>query len=180
GRHSECDLQLEDASISLRHLALLLRYDGEGPVLHAWDLATGSRFHDEEGAPEQAVVATGPLYLAIGPYSFWLVPTGGGPDAWPSSAEAAFDALPRRSFVRGLAPEPKAKAGPVAADSKHFASVEDDASAKLGSMVVGVEPPLALTEGDDSEEAFAGLVLQTSGNSARYALSASRLARGIL
>ncbi len=178
GRHTECDLRLELESVSLRHVAALLRHDADGPALHVWDLATGSRFHTEEGAAERALVSTGPLYVVVEGYAIWFVPTGGAPRAWPESAEAAFDALPPRTFVRSEE-SPAPKAPPAAAPEGYRVAARRGRDRSLLSLVTGVAPPCALDE-DDRGSPHAVLALETELERKRYELSAERLARGVL
>ncbi len=178
GRHTECDLRLDHASISLRQLAVFLRYGAEGTVLHVWDLATGTPFRTEEGTPEHALVSTGPLYVAIGRYAIWFVPLG-GPWAWPPSAEAAFEALPGRTFVRSAgAPSPR-HGERAAAPAGYRAPARPEDHRGLRTLVSGVEPPVALEE-DEPKIPFAVLALETASARRKYTVCFERLARGIL
>ncbi len=143
-----------------------------------WDLATGSRFRTEEGVDERALVSTGPLFVEVEGYAIWFVPTGGGPGAWPERAEAAFDALPRRTFVRSA--EPRAPKEPRAVGPEGYrVAAQPVRDRSLQSLVTGIAPPCALDE-DDPANPFAVLTLETDAERKRYKVSAERIARGVL
>jgi hypothetical protein len=165
GRHSECGLVLEYPTVSLRHVAAFLHYDASGPMLRVWDLASDTPFVTESGVSERAVVATGPLYFALDRFALWFVPVGGGPGAWPPSAEAAFRALPRRSFLRSEErpePEPESESDPYA-----------------GTYVGSLPPALGLG-GADPAAAVGFLTLDTLKGRKHVALSAEDLEHGVL
>jgi hypothetical protein len=179
GRHSECDLILSSPSVSLRHVAALLRSDDEAPALHVWDLATGSPFVTEDGATEHALVSTGPLYVAFDRYALWLVPAHDAGWSSAANAEEAFDALPPRTFVpreqdrsRKPSPAPEAPEGYRAAAKKRNHS-------GLATLVSYVEPPLELAD-DEPSAAIGVLSVATGSTQKRLMVSAERLARGIL
>ncbi len=178
GRHTECGLRLDAPAVSLRQVAVLFRVEDEAPVLRAWDLATGSPFRTEEGRAERAIVSTGPLYLAIERYALWFIPLGGEQGPCPTGAEAAFEALPRRTFVRSEGAAAPRPAPPVEAAGYRVAA-RPRGDGGLRSIVTGVVPPSALDD-DDPGRAIAFLALETATARKRYGLSSERLARGIL
>jgi hypothetical protein len=102
GRHTGCGLRLPCDTISLRHLVVHARSDppDTAPVLWLWDLNTGQHFMTEDGHPNEAVMAQGPLYAAVGQYALLFIPTRGRSGApWLARAEEAWRALPPRQFV---------------------------------------------------------------------------------
>jgi pSer/pThr/pTyr-binding forkhead associated (FHA) protein len=181
GRHTACDLRLHEGAIALRHLVALLRYDEAGPSLHAWELATGSPFLTEAGVSERALRSTGPLYLAIHGYALWLLPLG-KPAGWPASAEAAFHALPPRTFVEGHAGAPKERAPVGRRPAPKLRLVEARHCER--TQIASLAPPLGLADDEgDLLEPFGVLAIARSDVAPRRdwcAFSAGRLERGVL
>jgi len=170
GRHTACGLRLDAASISLRHLAALVRFEGDRPVLHLRDLASGHPFTTEDGQPTAAVIADGPLYASIGEYAFWFIPAAALRTNTSRSPAEAWLALPARSFLErraaGLGPRPAAPRAP-----------RGDASI---SHITHVAPPLLLDAGDSPEIAWGVLRLDAGARRERRWVSAERLEQGIL
>jgi len=108
GRHTKCGLQLKDGTLALRQLVVHAGAEtpDAAPVIRLWDLNTGQPFLTEDGQPNAAVIAEGPLYAAVGEYALLLIPTRGptGP-RWPSNAEEAWRALPPREFLDRRSPD---------------------------------------------------------------------------
>ena len=73
GRHTRCDLVLDDADLALRHL---VAHFGAGPVptVRLWDLRTAQPFVTEDGQESSAVVAEGLLFCTLGPVTLLFVP----------------------------------------------------------------------------------------------------------
>lgn len=95
GRHSACDIVLEDGSISLRHLAVLV------PRIGYWDmeyslreLHTGRGMHTELHQPFGSAVVDHFGAFRLGPYALFTFATG-EPKAWPELASEAW------TYVRG-------------------------------------------------------------------------------
>jgi hypothetical protein len=108
GRHTQCDLRLEQDTIALRHLAAhaAAGSPSEAPTLRLWDLNTGQPFLTEDGQPNAAVITQGTLYAAVGEYALLFVPTPGSAGApWPARAEEAWKALPPREFIDRRTPQ---------------------------------------------------------------------------
>lgn len=92
GRHSNADLQLRDASIALRQLALFpRRVDGQART-EVWDLGTELGFEPEPGERATAASARGDFELRFG--GCWLVVRTRAPGrSWVEAcARAAFPA----------------------------------------------------------------------------------------
>jgi hypothetical protein len=182
GRHTQCGLRLDAAAISLRHLAALVRHEGERPVIHLRDLASAHPFTTEDGQPTAAVISDGPLYAAVGEYAFWFIPAAalranptlvarGAPAPKPPvRPDQAWRALAPRTFLErraaGLGPRPAASPSPRA-----------DVSI---SHVTHVAPPLLLDAGDSPEIAWGVLRLEAGARRERRWVSAERLEQGIL
>ncbi|MCC6521320.1 MAG: FHA domain-containing protein [Polyangiaceae bacterium] len=172
GRHSQCGLCLGRETISLRHVAFLVQGSGQQLRIHARDLATGAPFVTEDGHPNSAVVAEGPLYVAIEGYALWLVPVGPSLGIAPR-ADDAYAALPPRAFVDrrppslGAAPEPPA---PHRVGERRAGS----------TSITSLGPPLLLGDGDEPEVGWGVLRIDDGKHKERRSVSAERLERGIL
>ncbi len=96
GRHSRCQLALSAASISLRHLAVHVEQTAAGPLrTRVLDLQTALPFCTEDGEETHSVIADGPLFITLGPYSLAFVPLSA---PWPRDLDEAWSAIPPRSF----------------------------------------------------------------------------------
>ncbi|MEM9488146.1 MAG: FHA domain-containing protein [Myxococcota bacterium] len=108
GRHGMADLYLEgDASLSLRHMTLLLwpaRADGE-VRFRLVDLRTRTAFQDENSRQYESLVAEGPLFIRCGSYVLFFIVTG-DQIAWPDSAEDGWDCIPERVYLETGEAEP--------------------------------------------------------------------------
>ncbi len=171
GRHTQCGLRLDAASVSLRHLAVLVRFEDDKPVIHLRDLASGHPFTTEEGQPTAAVIADGPLYAAVGDYAFWFIPVAALRAGLAAGRpNRAWSALPPRTFIErrraALGARPVA-AVPFPAEITH-------------SHVTHTAPPLLLDDGDSPEIAWGMLRLGAGARRERRWVSAERLEQGIL
>ena len=84
GRHERCDVVLSrDPDVSLRHLLVrATSAPGGGIRLRAIDLRSRVGLLDEDGKRCEAMAADGPLFLRIGSYTLFLLPTGPGVPQW--------------------------------------------------------------------------------------------------
>jgi hypothetical protein len=180
GRHSQCTLRLDEASVALRHVAALCRFEEGKPVLHLWDLRTGMPFVTEDFQPSGAIVAGGPCYVSVGAYALWFVPVGYGGGFAPAgadagsgvSAQAAWRALPERSFVDRRAPVQ----GQRLAARPGAPAPPDDRT----TWVTHVAAPLLLGEGAEPEIGWGTIRLSGPAQRERRAVSAERLEQGVL
>jgi hypothetical protein len=172
GRHTQCALRLPDSAISLRHVAALVRFEEGEPQIRLWDLHTGLHFTTEDGEQNAAVIAAGPVYVAIGSYALWFVPAAGIPRVgWPARAEDAWKALPPRVFIDRRSPSPERKSEPwpmASRDEEHTTSI------------TCVAPPLLLQDDDEPEVAWGVLRLERGEHRQERGVSAERLEQGIL
>ncbi|MFT3769399.1 MAG: FHA domain-containing protein [Minicystis sp.] len=168
GRHSQCGLRLHAESISLRHLAVLVRFEDERPVVRIWDLRTGVPFVTEDQQANEAVMADGPLYLALDGYAIWIVPAG---VRLPRDPEAAWLALPGRSFLERRAPGPR-----PAAELPRVPPPMHDST----TLVTRLGPPLLIGEGDEPEIGWGEIRLACGGRKEKRIVSAERLEQGVL
>jgi len=171
GRHTQCGIRLDADIVSLRHLVALVRFEEGRPLLRLWDLRTGVPFITEDQRPNGAVSADGPLYVSIGGYAVWFVPTA---SAWSGGPEAAWRALPPRSFLdrrehdaRPLADPPRLQA---------YVPFTDHGT----TMVTSLLPPLLMGEGPEPEVGWGELRLVSNARRERRAVSAERLEQGVL
>ncbi|APR87241.1 hypothetical protein A7982_12590 [Minicystis rosea] len=169
GRHTQCGLRLPSESVSLRHIAVLLRFEGDKAVLRVWDLRTGVPFVTEDREPSEAVIADGPFYLALDDYAIWFIPSSAPLARDP---EAAWQALPSRSFLErrapGARPLPKAPARMA------------EPQGEMITLVTRLEPPLLIGEGDEPEIGWGELRLASGARKEKRAVSAERLEQGVL
>lgn len=169
GRHSKCGLWLEEESISLRQLAVLVAagQDGE-PVTRLWDLNTGQPFTTEDGESSAAVVAEGVLYVVVGSYALLFVPAR---VSWPSTAKEGWDTLPRRRFIdqRGPKQEPARPRKRLRPDGEEFQT-----------QITHVNALALLDDSEDAEEPVAELKLARGPKRVSIRVSARRLTEGVL
>ena len=108
GRHSMTDLYLDsDPGLSLRHLVLVVNpLSSDSDVrFRVIDLRTRLAFEDEKGQRFQALVAEGPIFLRCGNFALFCMVTG-DPTDWPGSAEAGWQCIPERVYLKEEEAEP--------------------------------------------------------------------------
>jgi FHA domain len=112
GRHGRSDLFLSgDPSMSLRQGAVIVYpfVAGEPVRFRILDLRATLPFEDERGTRFEALEANGPVFLRSGRCVFFVFPREGDAPAWPASAEAAWEAMPERTYLEEVGLE---SAGP--------------------------------------------------------------------
>jgi hypothetical protein len=171
GRHTSCGLRLDGDTISLRQLAVLVRSEGGCLQAHVRDLATSAPFVTEDGERNTAVVAEGPLYLAIEGYALWLVPVGADLEL-PASAEDAFAALPARRFIDRRPPDDSSLVRRVGAIIPH--------RSERVSAVTSLAPPLMLGDDDEPEVGWGTIRIQHGAHREKRTVTAERLESGVL
>jgi len=90
GRHSECDLVLDDEGMSLRHLALIvpaLGHEALAFTLH--DLRSSSGLRGALGQPMGGASVLGAGFFSVGSYALFTFATG-APERWPELASEAW------------------------------------------------------------------------------------------
>jgi hypothetical protein len=199
GRHTSAGLRLPADSVALRQIAALACFEGARPVLHLWDLRTGTPFVTQDQQPNGAVVADGPLYAAIAGYSLWFVPVG-GPFRFvpaPTGAEAAWQALPECAYIdrrAPLAPAPWAQrqvtmggdppyrqASPARPAQPGETGLRPRAAVREGSTsITRMGPPLLMGEGDEPEIGWGTIRLTGPELREQRTVSAERLEQGVL
>lgn len=96
GRHSRCDVRLEeDEAISLRHLLLRALWIDGAVVLRVLDLRGSLPFFLDDDTPHRSILASGPVALRLGRYVVCAVPLGSG----------ALDLAPNRRVAQAAGPE---------------------------------------------------------------------------
>jgi hypothetical protein len=186
GRHTQCALQLPDTTVSLRHIAALLRAEEGKPVLRLWDLYTGLRFTTEDGQENAAVIASGPVYVSIGSNALWFVPASGiGSAGFPARAEDAWKALPPRVFIDRRSAATERSSGRKSVpdrSSDPFPPPHEDGpgSEEDRTVITCVAPPLLLGDDDEPEVAWGELRLERGAQRQLRGVSAERLEQGVL
>lgn len=100
GRHECCGLRLRgDASVSLRHLAVLLQRRTETSDLRfrVIDLATPTALLGENGEALESLESEGPVFLHCGAHTVLFFPTG-DEIAWPDDPAAGWQCIPERVY----------------------------------------------------------------------------------
>ena len=88
GRHERCDVVLpRDPDVSLRHLLVRATRSASGIRLRAIDLRSRVGLIAEDGKRCEAMAADGPLFMKIGSYTLFLLPTGPRLAAWSSDPD---------------------------------------------------------------------------------------------
>jgi len=175
GRHTQCVLRLNHQAVSLRHVAALLRFEAGRPLLHVLDLGTGRPFVTEDEQPSAAVVADGPLYIAIEGYALWFVPTSVDL-ARAGRAADAFEALAPRHFEDRRPPlEIPLHEGVTAWVNRTRRSEDEEVT-----HVTRVCAPMLLGDGAEPEVGWGVLKLRHGPRRERRVVSAERLERGLL
>ncbi len=162
----------------MRHVAGLVRFEGAGVRIHLRDLATNQPFVTEDGQPSAGVTADGAVFVAVGEYGLWFVPSDALTSAEaPRSAAEAWDALPARRFeeLRSPrdAPQPAPPPGPRAPEPP-------PGPGRAITRVTHIEAPLLLDEGDAPEVAWGVVRVVGGARKVRRWVSAERLEQGIL
>ena len=95
GRHERCDVVLpRDPDVSLRHLLVrATRSPGGGIHLRAIDLRSRVGLTADDGKRCEAMAANGPLFMKIGSYTLFLLPTGPGIPPWPHDGDETWRAF---------------------------------------------------------------------------------------
>ena len=106
GRHSECDLVLDGAGLSLRHLALIVPpLTGEPLRFSLHDLRTSTGLRGALGQPMGGAHVVGAGFFAIGSYALFCAATG-APERWPELASEAWRlATGRTTALRIVRPD---------------------------------------------------------------------------
>jgi|GEM_PF-3365071 len=186
GRHTECGLQLTDKTLALRQLVVHASAEtpGAAPIIRLWDLNTGQPFHTEDGQPNAAVIAEGPLYAAVGEYALLMIPTQ-GPSAtpWPAHAEEAWRALPSREFIdrRSPAAARLRRSQNQRPDGRDYATNIGQVRERYDRSSISRVGPL-LTLGDDvaPEDAWGELRVTWGKRVSNHPLSLDYLDQGVL
>ncbi len=176
GRHELCGVRLPAHTVALRQIAALVEVPkwGGRPLVHVRDLATRQPFRTEDGQTAAAVTADGPLYLGVGEYALWFIPSDAlvGP-ATSLGAEDAWLRLAPRGFIE--------RRPPIDAPARQLAPLRAGAEIGLGhTRVTHLMPPLLLDDGDAPEVAWGELRLELGARKEKRWVSAERLDQGIL
>ena len=171
GRHSRVDLRLDgDSSLSLRHMVLLARGQGEGVHLRLLDLRSNRGLVDEEEQLLQSVEACGPVFVRLSRHLLFVFPTPITVKL-PDDPQEAWEALPPRVLIDRRARDP--------GDAEPIPVGEPWGESSQVTIVPGVvsleEPLVGPDEGSCGELLFHG-----DGYDQSLAVGASALDRGVL
>ena len=115
GRHERCDVVLSrDSDVSLRHLLVrATRAPGGNLHLRAIDLRSRVGLLSEDGRRCEAIASRGPLFLQVGSYVLFLLPTGPHAKQWSDDADATWRGFAPRDQEILPPPQPlKSRAAP--------------------------------------------------------------------
>lgn len=109
GRHSIADLYLDsDPGLSLRHLAVILEPMSAGTSdvrFRVVDLRSSLAFSDEHDNKLEGIVAEGPVFIRVGNFALFCLPTG-DPAPLPDDATDAWSCIPERVYLAEEVAEP--------------------------------------------------------------------------
>jgi hypothetical protein len=161
GRHTRCDLVLDDPGLSLRHLVAHWT-GGPTPTVRLWDLRTAQPFVTEDGRSTSSVVAEGMLFCSVGPVALLFVPLEA--ITFAMDADDAWSHLPQRRF---------ATLRPAREHAPRRSRGEVTITHTLPPLVFGVFDP-------EPGRAVAELSLEVPGGRAVRRVSEEQLDRGLL
>ena len=185
GRHSKADLRLkDDASLSLRHVALLL-FPYQTPVrgcrYRLLDLRSATAFVDERGKRLRALEADGPAFVRVGNYTLLAFATIGVNALWPDDPDAGWAQIPARLYLDEV--ETDEKSNQWEAESDKAWEVDDlpsvSSSPTLVHNVAG--PKMAVHElVDETETPYGELLITSSRGVATVILGRRAVQSGVL
>lgn len=117
GRHERCDVVLSrDSDVSLRHMLVRATRSANGTLhLRAIDLRSRVGLLSEDGKRCEALASKGPLFLQIGSYVIFLLPTGPHVKPWTHEADETWRGFAPRNQEILPPPQPlKSRAAPGA------------------------------------------------------------------
>ncbi|HXU83105.1 MAG TPA: FHA domain-containing protein [Polyangia bacterium] len=176
GRHDRCDLSLHrDPTLSLRHAVVGARAVGGELRLRFLDLHSGLGFHTEDGQRCEALTADGAMFVRMGGYHLFLLPTGSlAPLPWGSTAEETWKMIPDRVY----------RDFRVAPRHPEMAALHSDPTRPQTIITRIVDPPgmlrpLRPAPGDRGAR-VARVELSSQTGHERFSLHESELDRGLL
>ncbi len=116
GRHERCDVVLSrDSDVSLRHLLVRTTRGANGTLnLRAIDLRSRVGLLSEDGKRCEAIASKGPLFLQVGSYVIFLLPTGPSVKQWTIDADETWRGFAPRNQEILPPPQPlKSRAAPA-------------------------------------------------------------------
>jgi hypothetical protein len=125
GRHERCDFVLSrDSDVSLRHVLVRATRGPNGQIhLRAIDLRSRVGLLSEDGRRCEAIASRGPLFLHVGSYVVFLLPTGPSVRPWTRDPDDTWRGFSPRSQEILPPPQPlKSRAAP-GPDSVRLATI---------------------------------------------------------
>jgi hypothetical protein len=185
GRHERCDLVLtDDPALSLRHLLVDIERVGLGDVrLRVCDLATALPFRLEDGRACEGLVCEGPVFLALGSYHIFALPTGAvAPMAWADTAADTWATFPERVYLDARVPlqGPGSGAPPRGRPVAVRARGAEDAPTLTSTMLPGPTCLRVRAGTVDDAAAVGWLTVTTGAELTRIPVDADDLERGVL
>lgn len=125
GRHERCDVVLSrDNDVSLRHLLLRATRGPNGQLhLRAIDLRSRCGLLSEDGKRCEAIASRGPLFLQVGSYVLFLLPTGSSVKPWNDDADGTWRSFAPREQEILPPPQPLKSRSAPARDAVKLATI---------------------------------------------------------
>ena len=172
GRHHRATLSLppDQSTAALRHLALLVRANEEGPVARLLDLQTESGFAAPDGRRFEAIRANGYTFLSAAGTILMLFPTG--PDErLADDPHTAWSDIPPHRWLESSHPR-SAKVPPLQTLNETFIQAQAGPRGCRSKLCRDQEIPLGLmtiaAEGDETHVRVSGRALDEGFLIGRY------------
>lgn len=137
GRHERCDVVLSrDTDVSLRHLLVRATRGPDGQLhLRAIDLRSRVGLLSEDGRRCEAIASRGPLFLQVGSYVLFLLPTGPLVRPWTQDADETWRGFAPRNQEILPPPQPlKSRAAPSPSAMKLATITIQSSSPQAGDL----------------------------------------------
>jgi hypothetical protein len=177
GRHDRCDLSLHrDPTLSLRHAVISACATGGEMRIRFLDLQSGLGFHTEDGQRCEALTADGAMFVRMGSYHLFLLPTGSlAALPWCATADETWKTIPERVYRdHRVAPR-----HPAAAIALHAEPTRPQTIITRIVEPPGMLRPLRPAPGARGPR-VAWIELASSTGQERFSLHEAELDRGIL
>jgi len=177
GRHQRCDLALgRDPALSLRHAVIAARVVAGELRIRFLDLQSGSGLLTEDGRRCEALAADGAMFVRLGGYHLFLLPTGSlSQMAWAATAEDTWKTIPERIYRDNrLAPREPAGRGSSGTRARRLPSIATEVLEPPGPLRP-FRPPAGARGAP-----VADVELEAASGAERFLLHEAELDRGIL
>jgi pSer/pThr/pTyr-binding forkhead associated (FHA) protein len=185
GRHDRCELQLsDDPGVSLRHALVRATRSGHDLRLRLADLGSRTGLMTEDDLPCESLTCEGPLFLRIGRYHVFFLPTGDlSPYAWSDDHQATWAAFPERVYLDRRLPSRSSRgiAQPIKQADASQAPRGNASRVSHVTLLPAARPLRARrVTTDDDQPPIAKVILRQETNEVSFPVRDQDLERGIL